>query len=85
VVKGFQQVHGINYDETFAPVEKMDSIWLALAIVAPRRWEVHQLDVKNEFLHNDLKQGPRAWYAKMDSYILSQSFGRSKSDPIFIC
>jgi hypothetical protein len=39
--KGVQQVHGIDYDETFAPIEKMDSIRLALAIVAAKGWEVH--------------------------------------------
>jgi hypothetical protein len=47
-------VHGIDYDDTFAPVVKMDSIRLVLSIVATKGWEVHQMDVKNEFLHNDL-------------------------------
>jgi hypothetical protein len=32
VSKGFQQVHGIDYDETFTPIEKMDSIHLELSI-----------------------------------------------------
>jgi hypothetical protein len=45
VAKGFQQVHGIDYDETFAPVVKMDSIRLALSIAASKGWEVHQMDV----------------------------------------
>ena len=37
VAKGYSQVHGIYYNETFAPVEKMDSIRLALAIVASKQ------------------------------------------------
>jgi hypothetical protein len=49
-------VHGINYDETFAPVAKMDSIRLELAIAAAKGWEVHQMKVKNAFLHDDLSE-----------------------------
>jgi len=40
-------VHGIDYDETFAPLAKMDSIRLALAITTAQGWEVHRMDVKN--------------------------------------
>jgi hypothetical protein len=56
VSKGFQQVHDIDYDETFAPVTKMDFIHLALAIVATKGLEVHRMDVKNAFLHGDLSE-----------------------------
>jgi hypothetical protein len=52
--KGFQQIHDIDYDETFSPVAKMDSIRLALAIAKTRGWEVHHMDVKNSFLHGDI-------------------------------
>jgi hypothetical protein len=38
VAKGFQHVHGINYDETFTLVAKMDSIRLALSIVGTKGW-----------------------------------------------
>ena len=103
-------MHGIYYDETFSLVANMDSIHLELSIVVAKGWEVHQMDVKNSFLHNDLskeiymeqpqgfmqysslvfrlkkslyglKQAPREWYAKMDSYLLSQKFVRCKSNP----
>ena len=49
-------MHGIDYDDTFAPVVKMDSIRLTLSIVKMKGWEVHQMDVKNEFFHGDLSK-----------------------------
>ena len=56
VPKGFTQVHGVDYHETFAPVEEMDSIILVLAIAASKHWEVHHMDVKSAFLHGDLQE-----------------------------
>ena len=49
-------MHGIDYNETFAPVAKMDSIRLALAIAASKQWEVHHMDVKCAFLNGDLTE-----------------------------
>jgi hypothetical protein len=43
VAKGFQQVHGIDYDETFAPIVNMDSIHLALSIATTKGWYVKVL------------------------------------------
>jgi hypothetical protein len=56
VSKGFQCIHEIDYDEMFSPVENMDSIRLALFIATTWGWEVHQMDVKNNFLHRDLSE-----------------------------
>ena len=56
VSRGYSQVHVIDYNETFALVEKMDSIRLALAIVASKQWEVHHMDVKCTFLNWDLNE-----------------------------
>jgi hypothetical protein len=53
VAKGFQWIHGIDYDDTFSPVENMNSIHLDLAIAVAKEWEVHQMDVKNAFLHGE--------------------------------
>ena len=54
VANGYSQVHGIDYNEAFAPVAKMDSIRIALAIVASNQWELHHIDVKCAFLNEDL-------------------------------
>jgi hypothetical protein len=40
-------VHGIDYDETFTPVVKMDFVHLELAIAITKGWEVYHMDVKN--------------------------------------
>ena len=56
IAKGYSQVHGIDYNETFASVAKMNSIRLALAIAASRQWEVHHMDVKCAFLNGDLNE-----------------------------
>ena len=56
VSKGFSQVQGLDYTEAFAPVAKMDSIRLVLAIVASKRWEVHCMDVKSVCIHGDLHE-----------------------------
>ena len=56
VAKGYSHIHGIDYNETFAPVAKMDSIRLALAIAASKQWEVHHMDVKCAFLNGDITE-----------------------------
>ena len=56
VAKGFSQVEGIDYNETFAPVEKMNSIHLVLSLADLHNWEFNQMDVKSAFLHGDLHE-----------------------------
>jgi len=54
VAKGYTQIFGLDYGDTFSPVAKMVSIRLFIAMAALQRWPLYQLDVKNDFLNWDL-------------------------------
>jgi len=54
VAKGFTQTYGIDYDETFAPVAKMNSVRTLISCAVNLDWNIYQMDVKNTFLHGDL-------------------------------
>lgn len=53
VAKGFTQTYGVDYQEIFAPVAKINSIRVLLSIATNFNWSLHQLDVKNDFLSGD--------------------------------
>eukprot|EP00253_Pinus_taeda_P035845 PITA_35845 len=49
VARGFSQVEGIDYAETFAPIARYSSIRSMLALSAQMGWKIHQMDVKTTF------------------------------------
>ena len=51
-----RQEYGLDYEETFAPVAKMTIVRIVMAINVSKGWLLHQMDVKNAFLHGDLKE-----------------------------
>jgi hypothetical protein len=56
VAKGYVQQAGIDFDEVFAPVARMESVQLVLALAADEGWEVHHMDVKTAFLNGELAE-----------------------------
>nr|GEY55956.1 ribonuclease H-like domain, reverse transcriptase, RNA-dependent DNA polymerase [Tanacetum cinerariifolium] len=74
VAKGYIQEHAIDFEEVFAPVARMETIRLLLAIAASNKWEVHHLDVKSAFLHGDLKE--ELYVTQPEGFVKKQDQGK---------
>ena len=111
VLKGYAQEYGVDYTEVFAPVDRMDTVRMIIAVAAQRGWGIYQLDVKSAFLHGELKEdvfveqpqgyevagkkdmvyklhkalyglnpAPRAWFSRIEAYIVKEGFVSSSSE-----
>ena len=56
VAQGYTQVEGIDFDETFAPVARLESIRILLAIASHLNFKLYQMDVKSAFLNGMLEK-----------------------------
>jgi hypothetical protein len=56
VLRSFTHWPGIDYDETFSPVVKPATVRTVLSLAVSLSWPIHQLDVKNAFLHGTLSE-----------------------------
>nr|GEY15757.1 ribonuclease H-like domain, reverse transcriptase, RNA-dependent DNA polymerase [Tanacetum cinerariifolium] len=74
VAKSYIQQHGIDFEEVFEPVARMETIRLLLAIAANNKWEVHHLDIKSAFLHKDLKE--EVYVTQSEGFIKRQDNGK---------
>jgi hypothetical protein len=56
VCKGYSQVEGIDFEETFSPVAILEAIRMFLAFASFNNFKVYQMDVKSAFLNGDLEE-----------------------------
>jgi hypothetical protein len=56
VAHEFVQQEGVDFDDAFVPIARMESVRLLLALAAQEGWRVHHMDVKSAFLNGDLKE-----------------------------
>ena len=56
VAQGYDQVEGVDFDETFAPIARLESIWILLAISCQLNFKLYQMDVKSAFLNGMLQK-----------------------------
>nr|GFB37864.1 retrovirus-related Pol polyprotein from transposon TNT 1-94 [Tanacetum cinerariifolium] len=85
VVRGYRQEEGIDFEESFNSVARMEAIRIFLAYAAHKSFTVFQMDVKTAFLHGSLKedlyQAPRAWYDELSKFLLQNHFFKGTIDP----
>lgn len=76
VTRVFQHLHGVDYDETFAPVVKFSTLHMFLALVAAENLELHRMDVKIAFLNGELEE---------DIFMEQPEGFVDKQRPAFVC
>ncbi|GKC58192.1 retrovirus-related pol polyprotein from transposon TNT 1-94 [Tanacetum coccineum] len=89
VAQGFRQEEGIDFEESFALVARIEAICIFIANAAHKNMTIYQMDVKTAFLNGelkeealyDLKQAPRAWYDMLSSFLISQHLSKGAVDP----
>jgi len=67
VAKGYAQTYGIDYEETYSLIAKMTTVRAIIVMATTKGWSLHQMDVKNVFLHGDLHE--KVYMEQPPSYV----------------
>ena len=55
MAKGYTQVQGIDFEESFSPIARLETVSVLFELVAQRQWPICQLEVKSAFLNGELQ------------------------------
>ncbi|GJQ91000.1 retrovirus-related pol polyprotein from transposon TNT 1-94 [Tanacetum coccineum] len=77
VAKGYRQEEGIDFEESFAPVARIEAIRIFIANAATKNMIIYQMD---KALYG-LKQAPRAWYDTLSKFLMANNFFKGAVDP----
>ncbi|GJY90551.1 retrovirus-related pol polyprotein from transposon TNT 1-94 [Tanacetum coccineum] len=82
VMRGYRQEKGINFEESFAPVARMEAIRIFLAYDAHKLFTMFQMDMKTAFLH--VNQSPYGIFINQSNYVLEilKKYGMESCDPV---
>ncbi|GJZ35414.1 retrovirus-related pol polyprotein from transposon TNT 1-94 [Tanacetum coccineum] len=87
VAQGFRQEEGIDFEESFSPVARIEAIRIFVANAAHKNMTIYQMDDNPSHVYKlkkalyGLKQAPRAWYDMLSSFLISQQFSKGAVDP----
>ncbi|GKA40240.1 retrovirus-related pol polyprotein from transposon TNT 1-94 [Tanacetum coccineum] len=83
VAKRYAQEEGIDFEESFALIARLEAVWIFVAYAAYKSFLIYQIDVKTTFLNGLLKeeQAPRAWYDELSNFLMSKGFTKDTIDP----
>ncbi|GJY70709.1 retrovirus-related pol polyprotein from transposon TNT 1-94 [Tanacetum coccineum] len=67
IAKGYAQEEGIDFKESFAPVARLEAVWIFIAYAAHKSFPIYQMDVKTTFLNGPLKG--EVYVAQPDGFV----------------
>jgi hypothetical protein len=68
VAKGYKQQYGVDYEDVFAPVVRMETIRLMISLAAQKICKIFQLDVKSAFLNDNLEE--EMYIEQLDGFVV---------------
>ena len=74
VAKGYSQQQGVDFEETFSPVARFETMKTVLALAAQLKWPIYQFDVKSAFLNGELEE--EVYVDQPEGFILNGSEGK---------